>query len=169
MKKGKASWVIILVLSGVGLGVVWFVSQRQNRLEEIRVREETRMVDEAQAAVEKFFREEKQEADDNQGAPVKYNKELTSDRNAMIDKFGVLQSITGHGYLRPAWNIQGYHYLTAHRTANFSKGAIPLKIYVTEGRVTAPGKAVVFVRPWIEYDTVNHMSIFVSHPDLVQP
>ncbi|HLN32106.1 MAG TPA: hypothetical protein VK395_30525 [Gemmataceae bacterium] len=169
MKKGKAVWASILILSGVGFAVLWFVLQRHYRLEETRIREETRMVDEAQAAVEKIFREEKQEADDNQGAPVKYNKEVTSNRNAIVEKFGVLQSITGNGYLHPAWNIQGYHYLTAHRTANFSKGAIPLKIYVTEGRVTAPGKAVVYVRPWIEYDTANHMSIFVSHPDLVQP
>jgi hypothetical protein len=126
--------------------------------------QETQWVEEAQAAVEAFLRNGKQAANGPETGNI--DNKVVFDKEAIIEKFGSLQSISGSGYGHPAWNIQGYHYLTAQRTAHFSKGPVPLKIQVTEGRVTAPSRTDICVKAGIQYDSANHMTIFVSHPQL---
>ena len=77
---------------------------------------------------------------------------------------GLFLRLEGTGYYTPVWNIQGYYYLGLNRTAHFSRGSLPITIFVTEGRVTAPGLKTVG-NPRIE-ELSPGVRIFVSHPDL---
>jgi hypothetical protein len=128
-----------------------------------RAADETRYVAEAQAALEAYLRGEA-----GAGDPVPAGGPTALSRAAARDRFGELREITGQGYGHPVWNIQGYHYLDAQRTAVFARAAVPLKIYVTEGRKTAPGEAAVRLTA-LRYDHSNGMSAYVAHPDLVDP
>ncbi|HET7722118.1 MAG TPA: hypothetical protein VFK43_19260 [Acidimicrobiales bacterium] len=129
-----------------------------------RAADETRYVAEAQAALEAYLRGAPGDAGPRDGAP----NDTTLDRATALERFGELREITGHGHGHPAWNIQDYHYLDAQRTARFAKATITLKIYVTEGRRTAPGEAAVRVTA-LHYDHSNGMSAYVAHPELVNP
>jgi hypothetical protein len=101
---------------------------------------------EAQAAVESWLR-----ADTN---------------NLFTPKYGKFVSLQGTGFVRSAvWNIQGYDYITLHRTGHFADGTIPVTIYVTEGAVTAPGQTTVGT-PVLEGPVTSAQGarIFISHP-----
>ena len=101
---------------------------------------------EGQAVVEAFLRNE---------APASFTNDL-----------GSFVKLDGSGFYNPVWNIQGYFYLTLDRTGSFQRRTIPIRIFVTEGRVTAPGSTNVG-RPRIEsVSMVQGARLFVSHPDL---
>ena len=160
MKRGlKFSLVLVLIFLVAGIGIMGWNTYRRHQAE-------AQWVLEAVHEVEQYFQEGKQDAAEAGSERVKIDNQVTFDRKAILDKFGTLTSIYGDGYAYPAWNIQGYHYLTAQRTMNFSKGPVPVRIHVTEGRVTAPGLTEVHMKPEIGYDYANHMTIFVSHPRL---
>ena len=95
---------------------------------------------------------------------------LRTDAAAIFtNKFGSFVSMEGSDYSYPVWNIQGHLYLTLTRQAIFKRGGKPIVIYVTEGRVTAPGLTNVG-QPRIEgrLDPFQGTRIFVSHP-LLKP
>lgn len=101
---------------------------------------------EAQAAVESWLR-----ADTN---------------NLFTPKYGKFVRLEGSGYQwPPVWNIQGYDYITLHRTGHFADGTIPIKIYVTEGAVTAPGQTNLGI-PVLDGPVTDAQGagIFISHP-----
>lgn len=112
-----------------------------------KTREETRWANEGQAAVEAFLRE---------GAGGVFTNEC-----------GSFLSLEGSGYYLPTWNIQGYHYLTLPRTGHFSRRSIPIQIYVTEGRLTAPALKTVG-KPRMEepISLIQGARILVSHPEV---
>lgn len=74
---------------------------------------------------------------------------------------GTFAGLAGTGYSPPVWNTAGHFYLWMDRTASFSAGAVPLRIYVTEGRKTAPGMTVLGTPTLEEAGRIS-----VSHPDL---
>jgi tetratricopeptide (TPR) repeat protein len=93
---------------------------------------------------------------------------LRSDTNDWFRaEFGDFVRIEGSGLSQPVWNIQGYDYLTLNRTAHFTRGTIPMTIYVTEGAATAPGLTNVGM-PVLEgqVSSIQGARIFVSHPEL---
>jgi hypothetical protein len=102
---------------------------------------------EGQAAVEAFLRNE---------APAFFTNDL-----------GSFVKLDGSGFYDPVWNIQGYYYLTLDRTGSFQRRRIPIRIFVTEGRLTAPGSTNVG-RPRIEgvISKFQGARLFVSHPNL---
>jgi imidazolonepropionase-like amidohydrolase len=75
---------------------------------------------------------------------------------------GTFAGLAGTGFSPPVWNTSGHFFLWMDRTASFSGGAVPIRIYVTEGRKTAPG-ATALGTPQV--DAPGRIS--VSHPDLV--
>jgi len=83
------------------------------------------------------------------------------------DEYGSFLSLEGSGYSQPAWNIQEYHYLWLQCMGHFSRRSLPIRIYITEGRVTAPGFKTVG-KPRIEgpISPLQGARIFVSHPDV---
>jgi hypothetical protein len=100
---------------------------------------------EAQAAVESWLR-----ADTN---------------NWFTPKYGKFVSLKGSGYVwPPAWNIQGYDYMTLHRTGHFADGTLPVTIYVTEGAITAPGQTNLGIPVLDGPVTAQGARIFISHP-----
>ena len=96
---------------------------------------------------------------------------LRSDTNELFTpSFGKFVRLQGSGYVwPPLWNIQGFDYLTLHRTAQFTEGTIPVVIYVTEGAVTAPGQTNVGT-PVLEAPVTSAQGarIRVSHPEVGQ-
>lgn len=101
---------------------------------------------EAQAAVESWLR-----ADTN---------------NLFTPKYGKFVSLKGSGYVwPPTWNIQGYDYVTLHRTGHFADGTLPVTIYVTEGALTAPGQTNLGI-PVLDGPVAGGQGarIFISHP-----
>lgn len=94
---------------------------------------------------------------------------LRSDTNGLFTpRFGKFVRLQGSGYVwPPVWNIQGYDYLTLHRTAQFTAGTIPVVIYVTEGAVTAPGQTNVGT-PVLDgpVSPAQGAHIRVSHPEV---
>ena len=113
----------------------------------LRADDRTRWVAEGQAAVESWLRSGPDES--------------------LKDEFGDFVSLEGPGYVEPVWNIQGYEYLTLNRTAHFTRGTIPMTIYVTEGAATAPGLTNVGP-PRMERRNpgATDITIYVSHPEL---
>ncbi len=108
---------------------------------------EDKWAEQGQAAVEKYFRD---------GAGGEF------------EPYGKFDRIEGSGYYDPVWNIQGYHYLTLDRTAYFKNRAVSVRIYVAEGRVTAPGlKTMGTPRLEGHVSPLQGARIFVSHPDVV--
>jgi hypothetical protein len=134
------TWVIIPCL--LGLVIVPILIKRW-----WKTREEARCATEGQAAVEAFMRDDAE--------------------SVFTNDYGSFLSLEGSGYFQPVWNIQGYHYLTLERTGHFSRRSLPIRIYVTEGRVTAPGLKTVG-KPRIEglISPLQGARIFVSHPDV---
>src|SRR4051812_28949665 len=109
------AWVVLAALVvGAALGS-WYL---------LRVQRETVWVAEADAAVATYLSE---------------HSEVQVAGMTLRDKYGDFMGLTGNDYASPTWNIQGYRYLTAHRHAQFRRATVPLRIHVTEGRVTAPG------------------------------
>jgi hypothetical protein len=100
---------------------------------------------EGQQAVEEFLRTD--------AASALKQLKVTNDLGSFL-------RLDGTGFTYPSWNIQGYHFLDLRRTAQFSAGALPIRIIVTEGKVTAPGQNTVG-KPKVENDMIS-----VSHPDL---
>jgi len=94
---------------------------------------------------------------------------LRSDTNGLFTpRFGKFVKLQGSGYVwPPVWNIQGYDYITLHRTAQFTEGTIPVVIYVTEGAITAPGQTSVGT-PVLEglVSPAQGAHIRVSHPEV---
>src|ERR1035441_6222136 len=94
---------------------------------------------------------------------------LRSDTNELFTpSFGKFVRLQGSGYVWPPLaNIQGYDYLTLHRTAQFTEGTIPVVIYVTEGAVTAPGQTNVGT-PVLDgpVSPAQGARIRVSHPEV---
>jgi hypothetical protein len=157
-KPAIALWLIAFL--AVALLGSWLIARRaQGRRQAAG---EARCMAEAQAALEAYLRGEPGAAGPLRGGPTGL------DRAAVLDRFGELREITGSQYSGAGWNIQGYHYVTAHRTAVFAKASVRLQIHVTEGRKTAPGQAAVRVTA-LDYDHSNGMTAFVAHPDLVDP
>ncbi len=110
-----------------------------------RTSDDPRYAAEGQKAVEEFLRTDAPSVLKQLGA--------TNDLGSFLN-------LEGSGFLHPVWNVQGYHFLDLRRTARFDRGEVPVRILVTEGRVTAPGLESVG-KPKIEGGT-----ILVSHPDL---
>jgi hypothetical protein len=102
--------------------------------------DETRWCAEAQAAVESWIR-----SDTN---------------NWFRPEFGDLVSVEGSGFAEPVWNIQGFDYLTLHRTAHFTLGTIPLTIYAI-GRKPGTNIATPFLDGYVSEQ--QGATIFVSH------
>ncbi|MCU0772784.1 MAG: hypothetical protein MUE94_13595 [Verrucomicrobia bacterium] len=92
---------------------------------------------------------------------------LADTNNLFTPKYGKFVSLQGTGFVRSTvWNIQGYDYLTLHRTGHFTEGTIPVTIYVTEGAVTAPGQTNLGI-PVLEGPvTAQGARIFISHPNV---
>jgi tetratricopeptide (TPR) repeat protein len=92
---------------------------------------------------------------------------LSSPDESLKDEYGDFVRLDGSGFADPVWNIQGYDYLTLNRTAHFTRGTIPMTIYVTEGAATAPGLTNMGT-PVLEgqVSPVQGARIFVSHPEL---
>ena len=92
---------------------------------------------------------------------------LRSDTNNLFTpEYGKFVSLQGTGFVwPPVWNIQGYDYITLHRTGHFTDGTIPVTIYVTEGAVTAPGQTTLGT-PVLEGPVTSAQGarIFISHP-----
>lgn len=98
----------------------------------------------------------------------------------MRERLGAFERLTGGGYGGAAWNIQGYEYFSADRQAHFANATIPVKIFVTEGRITNPGSREVVVQEVagdllsldapMSKDTPiprgKGLRIMVSHPEL---
>ena len=87
---------------------------------------------------------------------------LKTGGNGAFQTNGTFAGLAGTGYSPPVWNTAGYFFLWMDRTASFSAGAVPLRIYVTEGRKTAP-KVTVLGTPKLD----GTGGISISHPDLV--
>lgn len=86
--------------------------------------------------------------------------------NLFTPEYGKFVSLQGTGFVwPPVWNIQGYDYITLHRTGHFTDGKIPVTIYVTEGAVTAPGQTTLGT-PVLEGPVTSAQGarIFISHP-----
>lgn len=153
---GKLKRRIRVVLVGLALifaGIIWlFQSGRTTQ---------AKWIFEAQTAVEGILR--------------------TSNRipAEMRERLGPFQHLSGEGWGRAVWNIQGYHYLQADRDAHFANATIPVRIYVTEGRKTSPESQEIMVKT-VEKDQsslylidaprpklpTEGLRIVVSHPDL---
>lgn len=125
---------------------------------------ERHWVEEAQAAVEDSFREGSDLGASGSGNMQSGRTAPASIRAEILSKFGPLQRIEGSGYSYPFWNIQGYEYLTAHRTAVFARGRVQLKLYVTEGGETAPGQRNVSISS-MDRD-YSGLTVMVAHPRL---
>ena len=110
-----------------------------------RTRNDPRYAAEGQAAVEEYLRT-------NAASALKQLHE-TKD-------WGAFLRLEGGGFAYPVWNIQGYHFLDLRRTAYFTGGELPIRIIITEGRVTAPGLQTVG-KPYVQDGM-----IFVSHPEV---
>jgi hypothetical protein len=110
-----------------------------------RTRNDSRYAAEGQAAVEEYLRT-------NAASALKQLHE-TKD-------WGAFLRLEGSGIAYPVWNIQGYHFLDLRRTAYFTGGELPIRIIISEGRVTAPGLKTVGI-PY-----VKDGMIFVSHPQV---
>ncbi|HYE31848.1 MAG TPA: hypothetical protein VEH27_10485 [Methylomirabilota bacterium] len=77
-------------------------------------------------------------------------------------EFGEFKELTGEGFHKPVWNIQGYDYITLPRQARFAKKTVDLTIHVTEG---SPGQTNIGT-PRLEGTIAPYQgaTIFVSHP-----
>jgi len=95
--------------------------------------QEARWVAEGQEAVETYLRD--------------HPAALVQPDTTLAVRFGAFEGMMGDGYEYPTWNIQGYHYLTAHRVGQFSKGKVPVRIYVAEGSQTNPSATGPVVEP----------------------
>jgi hypothetical protein len=131
---------LVLLLSVV---ILWasFGSLDKQR----RTHDDPRYAAEGMQAVEEFLRTDATSA----------LKQLS-----VTNDLGTFLRLEGSGFLYPVWNIQGYHFLDLRRTAYFDRGAVPMRILVTEGRVTAPGLTNIG-KPKVESGM-----IFVSHPEV---
>ena len=83
-----------------------------------------------------------------------------------ITNYGTFLRLEGSGFGGAVWNIQGYDYIRLPRTAYYSGGSFPMMIYVTEGRVTAPGLKAVGIPKIESMSPAQGAFIYVSHPDL---
>jgi hypothetical protein len=73
---------------------------------------------------------------------------------------GAFRRLEGEGYQDPSWGSGvGYYYLVVNRTAHFSNGAEPIKIYVT---AASSEKKEVKV-------SVQGTTFYVAHPKLRAP
>ena len=80
--------------------------------------------------------------------------------------YGTFIRLEGSGYGGAVWNLQAYDYVKLWRTAYYSGGSFPMMIFVTEGRVYAPGLKTIGI-PTVESMSPDQGArIFVSHPDL---
>jgi hypothetical protein len=113
---------------------------RMYQAQEDRFRQETEWVAEALGALKAYLAE--------------------NPNVAVLRPLGRFQKLTGKGYGRPVWNIQGYDYLLADRTAEFSNKTVRTRICVT------PGNEIMVDPDRITYDDTNGLSFFVSHPGL---
>lgn len=86
---------------------------------------------------------------------------------ALTEAYGPFIQLSGQGFFYPVWNTMGYLYLTLDRKGVFQRATIPIRIYVTEGRATAPGSNQLG-QPTIEgsFNPTQGARISVSHPDL---
>lgn len=77
-------------------------------------------------------------------------------------ELGPFIEMTGEGFYKAVWNIQGYDYITLDRTAKFASNSIPLKIFVTE----APAAATNLGKPRLEgrVTQLQGARIFIRHP-----
>jgi hypothetical protein len=136
----------IIFWLGLGVGsllLILIVVIYRNHL--WRTRNDSRYAAEGQAAVEEYLRT-------NAPSALKQLHE-TKDWGAFV-------KLEGGGIAHPVWNIQGYHFLDLRRTAYFTAGKLPIRIIISEGRVTAPGLKTVG-KPY-----VRDGMIFVSHPQV---
>ena len=92
----------------------------------------------------------------------------------MSERLGPFKHFTGQGFSGAVWNIQGYDYLHADRDAHFERGRIPVRFYVTEGRVTNPGSRETVVMEVTKPSLyskgaplpIEGLHMMVSHPEL---
>ena len=111
----------------------------------IHLRTRDRCATEGQAAVQEFLR---------------------AGADGAFDTYGKFRSLEGDGWYPPVWNIQGYEYLGLGRTARFERGSVQIKIFVTEGRKTAPGSAGIGRPKVTSMNPMQGAILYVSHPDL---
>lgn len=130
-------WAVILTL-----GVTILVGRINYRRQQ---RQDAQYAAEGQRIVEEF---------------LKANDPTIPRQLGATNELGAFLRLEGSGFIYPVWNIQAYHFLDLHRTAHFVGGALPIRIIITEGKVTAPGRETIG-KPKIE----NGM-IFVSHPEV---
>lgn len=142
----KSRWRVTLGMDlAVAGGVVYaflFVIMFADRI--WMERREAQWVDEAQATVEAYLQQNPEEV---LNSPVNF------------------KGIEGEGHHAPFWNTRGYYYLIADRTAYFSSGQVSLRIFVTEGRLTAPDEDGVG-RPQLKRIATDEVEVFVSHAEL---
>ncbi len=91
---------------------------------------------------------------------------LRTGAGGAITNYGSFLRLEGSGFVGAVWNIQGYEYISLQRTAYYSGGSFPMVIYVTEGRLTAPGLKTVGVPRIESMLPAQGARIFVSHPGL---
>lgn len=111
----------------------------------LRLRQEQKCVAEAEAAVEAHFQRNLEPA--------------------AMARLGTFQDMTGEGYFYPLWNIQGYHYLTANRIAQFANVSVPVRIYVREGGKINPSNQEVVI-DGVDFNVYHTLYVYVSHPAL---
>ncbi len=110
-----------------------------------RQRNRDRWAAEGQAAVERFLREQP---------------------DPRLASLGPFEALQGSGWVPPVWNIQGYEFISLHRTARFERGVIRMVIHVTESRAS-DGNSRSPGTPRLEsYSPIQGATIFVSHPEL---
>jgi hypothetical protein len=136
----------IIFWLGLGVGSLLLILIVVIRCDHLwRTRNDSRYAAEGQAAVEEYLRT-------NVASALK-QLHVTND-------WGAFLRLEGGRIGYPVWNIQGYHFLDLRRTAYFTGGELPIRIIVSEGRVTAPGLQTVG-KPY-----VRDGMIFVSHPQV---
>jgi len=115
----RRNWTWLLV---IGLAILLGVPTMLPQLNPFRIGKERRWVAAAQIAVEEYLRD--------------------PPRDVVRPAVRSFQRLSGNGYDYPVWNINEAH-LIALRTAHFSDGTIPIRIYVWE-----PDPARTSDGPW---------------------
>ena len=88
------------------------------------------------------------------------------DGGGVFTNYGTFVRLEGSGYVGAVWNLQAYDYIKLHRTAYYTGGSFSMVIYVTEGRITAPGLKTIGIPTIESMSSFQGASIFVSHPGL---
>jgi hypothetical protein len=154
MKKAILAVVVVVILAGAGVRAFqWY-----------RLHQEATCVREAEEAIVYYLQNGVQKENSSE-SDLPRSQKANTDRTDLVEKFGAFQNLSGEGYGYPTLKLEGNRYLVAERVAHFAGKDLPLLFYVTDGRVTAPGRTAVYVNPGFTYQG-NRVSLFVSHPRL---